>query len=244
MFGPQALVVFAKEPEPGRVKTRLCPPLGHEEAAALYTAFVEDTCALVRRQAFRDDRVVLYAPGGPGPVLSRIAAEFGLQTAAQEGVDLGARMAAAIGAELARGAKSVLLFGTDAPHVRPAHVRLAQESVGMGQEVFLGPALDGGYWCIGAYGRVPDLFEGIPWSTRDVLTATLERAAAKKLQVALGAWYRDVDDAADLRLLAALLATHVRSAEAASHTPASRTQAAIADLATARPEIFRGGTGT
>ena len=236
MFGPQTFLVFAKEPEPGRVKTRLCPPLTPDEAAELYTAFVEDTCALVRKHALRDDRVVLYAPGGAGPVLSRIAAEHGLETASQDGADLGARMANAMGAELARGAKSVLLLGTDSPQVRPAHLRLVQEQLGMGQEVVIGPALDGGYWCVGAFGRVPDLFEGIPWSTREVLAATLERGAANGTRISLGAWYYDVDDAATLRLLAAQVA--------AGHPIPPRSAAAIAALRAARPEIFRGDTGT
>lgn len=242
MAGPDALVVFAKEPVPGRVKTRLCPPLTHEEAAEVYTAFVEDTCALARRQAFRGDRLVLYAPEG-GPILSRIAAEHGMETATQEGEDLGARMAAAISAELARGAKSVLLFGTDAPHVRPAHVRLLQECLGLGQPVVIGPALDGGYWCIGAHGRVPDLFDGIPWSTRDVLAATLERAAANGIPVTLGSFAYDVDEFPQLRLLAAHL-DNLRTAPDPAWATAPRSHAAIAALRAARPEIFRGDTGT
>ena len=239
-------MVFAKEPVPGQVKTRLCPPLTGEEAAALAMAFVEDTCALVNRQAYAGDRRVLYSPGGGGPVLARIAADHGFEIAAQEGEDLGARMAAALRAELEGGATSVLLLGSDSPHARPAHVRAAQEILGVGCELVIAPTFDGGYWAIGVRGRVPDVFDDMPWSTADVLPMTLERARDRKLKIALLPFELDVDRIEDLRVLAAYLehARTLQGADAPGFTyhpfSAPRTHAAIAALRQARPEVFRG----
>ncbi len=229
-----SFIVFAKEPRPGQVKTRLTPPLAAEQAVALYTAFVEDVMATLSEVASDDDRKVLSAPGGPGPVLTELARKHGFETAVQEGADLGARMRHAIEAELARGAKKVLLVGSDSPTLPVQYVHdalvLLSDMGGKTPEVVLGPAGDGGYWLIGARGRAPDLFEGIPWSTREVLAATLARATATKTELALLPFWYDVDDVSDLRLLAAHLGSGL--------APAPRTQAAIAALRASNPGFF------
>ena len=230
-----AWIVFAKEPESGRVKTRLSPAVAPEDAARLYTAFVEDVCAKVGAAAASGDRRVLAAPGGAGPVLERIAREQGFETAAQEGPDLGARMAHALGGELARGARAVLLLGSDSPTLpvaalAEARARLAEPGAA---RAVLGPAGDGGYWLVGAAGGVPDLFDGIPWSTRDVLAATLERARVRGVELSLLGFWHDVDDVADLRLLAAWI-------DFAGAAAAPRTGAALAALRSRNPAIFRG----
>lgn len=230
-----SLIVFAKEPRAGEVKTRLTPALSADEAALLYTAFVEDTCAVIAAASGEGDRRVLAAPGGPGPVLARIATEHGFETAAQEGADLGARMAHAIGSELARGAHAVVLVGSDSPAMAVTDVRDAARLAGeKAPRAVLGPVRDGGYWLVGASGRVPDLFAGIPWSTPDVLPATLERARLRGVEMVLVRHGYDVDDAADLRFLEAELERN--------RDLAPRTRAAIADLRTRGGGFFRGGT--
>ena len=230
-----SLVVFAKEPVAGEVKTRLTPPLTSAEAAILYTAFVEDTCATIAAASEPGDRRVLAAPGGTGSVLARIAKEYGFETAAQEGADLGARMAHALGVELARGAHAAVVVGTDSPAMPAVDVRDALRLAGeKAPRAVLGPARDGGYWLIGASGRMPDLFAGIPWSTPDVLPATLERAKLRGVEVVLARHGYDVDDAADLRFLEAELERNP------SLSP--RTRAAIAVLRSLDSGFFRGGT--
>jgi rSAM/selenodomain-associated transferase 1 len=228
-----SFIVFAKEPVPGRVKTRLTPPFTAEEAALLYTAFVEDVAATIASVAVPGDRKVLAAPGGASPVLGRIAAEHGFETAEQVGADLGERMKAAIAGELTRGAEAAILVGSDSPtlpseaireglrrlHVTPRGARSPGSAI-------LGPAGDGGYWLVGATGTVPDLFDGIAWSTRDVLATTLDCAAKSHTDLALLPFWYDVDDAAGVRLLD----SHIEWFRGHGRTPAPKTAAALKAL--------------
>lgn len=230
-----AWIVFAKEPTPGEVKTRLTPPLTGEQAATLYTAFVEDTCETVAAAAREGERRVLAAASEPGLGLRRIAKEHELALVTQSGDNLGTRMARAISVELDLGATSVILVGSDSPTMpREALEDAARLLAEKSPRVVLGPARDGGYWLIGASGRVPDLFAGIPWSTGGVLTATLERARERDVELALVRQWYDVDDADGLRHLDAQL----------SQTPpglSPRTRAAVAACKAAAPQVFRGG---
>lgn len=212
--------MFAKEPVAGAVKTRLTPPLKAEDAAALYESFVDDVCATVAHAGGKNDRRVLAAPGGAGPKLAAIAKRHVFETAAQEGPDLGARMKHALAAELARGAQSVVLVGSDSPTL-PAKEVASAAKLALANDAVIGPAGDGGYWLIACSKKAPDLFEGIPWSTRDVLSATLTRATATKTKLALLPFWYDVDTIEDLRLLAA---------HAAFLDAAPRTREALARL--------------
>lgn len=228
-----ALIVFAKEPIAGKVKTRLTPPLDPADAVLLYTAFVEDTCAAVAASAKKGDRRVLAAPGGAGPVLEGIAKRLGFETVAQEGPDLGARMAHAIRAELERGAKTVILVGSDSPTLPRRSFGLAKVLLRRAPAAVLGPSNDGGYWLVGASGAVPDLFTDIPWSTREVLPATLARAKSRDVRLSLVQFWYDVDEAWDVRFLAGHL-EHL----GARHAP--RTAAALAALRARDPGFFAG----
>ncbi|PYM61267.1 MAG: DUF2064 domain-containing protein, partial [Candidatus Rokuibacteriota bacterium] len=124
----------------------------------------------------------------------------------QRGRDLGERLAAAIGGELAAGPGPVLAIGADAPHVPAAALAEAAAALTRGADVVLGPAADGGYYLIGLRDPTPGLFTGIAWSTAGVLQATLARAAAAGLAVHLLPPSFDVDQVADLARLRALLA--------------------------------------
>lgn len=229
-----SFVVFAKEPVPGAVKTRLSPPLTPEEAAGLYRGFVRDVCAAVARASAPGDRRVLAAPGGAGAFLAAVAAEHGFETAAQAGPDLGARMRAALSGELATGARSVVLVGSDSPTLpvellQEAARRLEATPAGAAAAV-IGPSGDGGYWLVGCAGAVPDLFDGIAWSTRDVLAETIARAARAQVDLGLLPFWYDVDDIADLRLLDA----HLRWLAATGREAAPATREALAACTAAR----------
>jgi hypothetical protein len=197
--GSEAIVVMAKEPRAGRVKTRLCPPLSPAAAADLHEAFVRDTLA---RLAGLDRPLILEALGPPAqtPRLAALARSFGVVLRAQSGVDLGSRMAAALGRGLAE-ARTVVLLGSDSPDLPPARVVRAFELL-RGADLCVGPAEDGGYYLIGCRTVVPAVFDAaIPWGTARVLEATLQRAAAAGLRCELlDPWY-DVDDADDLERL-------------------------------------------
>lgn len=185
---------MAKEPRPGRVKTRLCPPLSGEMAARCHEAFVTDTLARVAAAvAGRADRELAVAPGGAAPKLRALAAVGNWRCVYQEGEDLGARMRSRLVAGVAEG-KRVILLGSDSPDL-PAERILRAFSALEEAEVVVGPAIDGGYYLIGCRDRVPDVFgQGIRWGGATVLKETLARLDASGTSVALLDPWPDVDD--------------------------------------------------
>ncbi len=197
--GP-ALVVFAKVPEAGRVKTRLCPPLTPDEAAALYDAFLRD--ALDRYAALAAE------PGGPAVRLYLGAADRapadlvppGVGAFRQRGRGLGERMLRALVETFAAGHDRAVIVGTDHPTLPLAYVALAVEALADPLTAVLGPSDDGGYYLLGLNEVVSDLFD-MAYSHPDVFEDTLERVMEADLTpVVLPAHY-DVDDADALRRL-------------------------------------------
>ena len=157
--GRVALVIMAKAPEAGRAKTRLTPPLSASEAAELSRCFLLDTIERVRE--VRDVApVIAHDPPEAAPLFRALAPEFGLR--AQQGPDLGARMAECVAAVLGAGATGVVLVGSDAPHVSAEHIRLAVRLLGEGaHDVVLGPSEDGGYYLIGLRRLHRELFDSM-----------------------------------------------------------------------------------
>lgn len=242
----RAWIVFAKEPGPGAVKTRMVPPLSGEQAARLCTAFVEDVCAAIASTAAPGDRRILAAPEGGGPVLAGIAARSGFSLGTQVGPDLGTRMRRALQDALGEGATAAVLVGSDIPTLPVDLLARAMRTLDEGPDgmppgvagdrprAVIGPAGDGGYWLVGTGGGVPDLFDDVPWSTRDVLAATLARAARVGQPVDLLPFWYDVDDVHDLRLLD----RHLCWMAAAGIERAPRTRAAVEALKASNPAFF------
>lgn len=194
-----ALIIFAKAPIPGQVKTRLCPPLTPDEAASLHGSFVLDMLERSRATASMD-RFVACAPS-PDHVFFKILAErHGVRLIAQTGDDLGARLARAIADVFALGYRRVLVIGTDLPTL-PASAFGDAEQLLAAHDVVLGPALDGGYYLIGLRKPAPELFAGLPWSTDRVLALTKQKAAALGLSTGLLPVRRDIDTVEDLKAL-------------------------------------------
>jgi uncharacterized protein len=198
-----ALVIMAKAPRAGAVKTRLCPPLTYREAAALARCFLRDTIAKVR--CLTDVTVTIaHTPAAERAVFARLAPDLALVP--QRGHDLGERMRSAL-AEGLRTHRRAIAVGTDTPTLPAAVVQLAVDRVASDDvDVVLGPAEDGGYYLIGVRADHPTLFADVPWSTPLVLDLTVRRAEAAGLRcVRLPTWF-DVDTADDLaRLRAALI---------------------------------------
>ncbi|MCE2453987.1 MAG: glycosyltransferase, partial [Nitrospinae bacterium] len=121
---------------------------------------------------------------------------------AQTGADLGMRMAAALGRCLAFGRRAVLI-GTDFPDLPHEILIDAFRNLDSGDDakITLGPAADGGYYLVGMNRFVPDIFAGIPWSTGEVLSRTMEKAHTLGVGTSLLPEWRDVDDADDLEAL-------------------------------------------
>jgi rSAM/selenodomain-associated transferase 1 len=208
--GGCALGVMIKAPRAGASKTRLVPPLTHDEAAALSVCFLRDTAANIAaacEAAGRADGadaasgVAVYTPAGAAGAFEGLLPE-GFSLLAQRGEGFGERLFNAADDLLRLGYDSLCLIDSDSPTL-PTHAlaAAADELSRPGDRVILGPADDGGYYLIGLKHAHRSLFERIDWSTERVLQQTVERACEINLDVALlPVWY-DVDDAATLARL-------------------------------------------
>jgi rSAM/selenodomain-associated transferase 1 len=177
-----ALIVIAKAPVPGRVKTRLCPPCTPDQAAALARAALEDTLGAAAR-CTRAGRRVVVLDGAPGPWLPP-----GFEVIPQRGGGLEERLAAAF----EDVGEAAFLVGMDTPQVTPELLDAGLEAVAVGDSAF-GAALDGGYWAIGL--REPDaaVFAGVPMSADNTGAVQRARLAIVGLRPAILPPLRDVD---------------------------------------------------
>jgi rSAM/selenodomain-associated transferase 1 len=194
-----ALVVFAKQPAPGQVKTRLCPPFSPEQAARFYACMLEDVLesTLAASTALGLEPVLAVTPPEAAATL---AAPAGLRREPQRGADLGARMEHAFTRELAAGHCPVLLRGSDSPTLSLATLGAALDALER-SDLVLCPDRDGGYNLVGLRRMAPGLFSH-PMSTASVLDDTLARAVGAGLAHTLLPAGFDLDTAADLALLA------------------------------------------
>lgn len=183
---PVTLLVIAKEPRPGRVKTRLTPPFTPEEAAALAEAALADTLEAVARTPAR--RRVLVLDGTPGPWLPA-----GVEVVPQCAGGLDERLAAAF----AGCDGPALLIGMDTPQVTPELLTVDFA----GCDAYFGPAEDGGFWALGLAEPDPGLVRGVPMSTPD--TGAAQRRRLTRLRVRDLPRLRDVDTADDAAAVAA-----------------------------------------
>ncbi len=190
-------IIFAKEPLPGQVKTRLTPPFSPEMACRLYHCFLEDIIEETAR--LRGMELALaYTPAGAVGFFQSLAPPMA-QLVAQEGRDLGERQAWALAWGFEAGYDVVLLRGSDTPDLPGEFMLEAVEKLAAGSaQVVLGPSRDGGYYLIGLKGLHPRLFEGLAWSTGSVLADTLSRASELDLKVHLLPYWQDIDTYADL----------------------------------------------
>jgi rSAM/selenodomain-associated transferase 1 len=192
------LHVFAKQPLPGSVKTRLAAQVGAEAAAAIYRQLAEGTLATAA--AARDAGVVsaieLWCDPDPSAALFACWRDrYGVTLRTQHRGDLGERMRYSLASSLAR-ASPALLIGTDAPALDVGYLARAAEALA-DHDAVLGPAEDGGYVLVGL-ARDADLFSGIAWSTAGVLAATRAKLSQAGLAFAELPALWDVDTPADL----------------------------------------------
>jgi len=199
-----ALVIFAKAPIPGQVKTRLCPPLTPDEAATLHGSFVLDTLertkTAVAKLKLPLDRYLACAPSATHVFFKIMEERQGVKLIDQVGADLGARMNQAFQRLFAQGYRQDVLIGTDVPTLPLSHFKQALLAL-ENHDLVLGPALDGGYYLIGLKRMAPELFADMSWSTDQVLGLTQEKAATIGLKASLIQPWRDVDTLADLEAL-------------------------------------------
>lgn len=193
------LIVFAKRPRLGRVKTRLQPKIRALNATKIYSLLLQKTLATVervpsvRRFIMPADRrdvawfVMRYRIRGWGVVGQRHG-------------DLGKRMEEAL-KEVGDSRLPKILIGSDITDFRADDLTEALSKIKLRNRVVLGPAVDGGYWLIGVNGRLPSMFGGIVWGSSSVLQDTLGFLGRQQIKYDLVSRRRDLDRARDLRIL-------------------------------------------
>lgn len=186
------MVLFAKAPVPGRVKTRLVPLLGAQAAASLHAAFVRDMLDKLGQLQHKAD-VELHTD-----VPTDAWSGTGVATCLQCPGSLSARLVHALEQGLQRGRPQVIVVGSDSPDLPPSHLAAM---LACHADVVLGPCADGGFYAIGCRAMHPDMFRGVEWSTRQTLAQTEKAARGCGLSVERGPCWYDVDEPADLERL-------------------------------------------
>lgn len=188
------IILFAKTPRPGFVKTRLIPQVGAEGACRLHEAFVRDTLDVLSEvEGICDVEIHADLPWDDWIARNHV---FKLQAQG----DLGSRMRVALENALAELHPVAAIFGSDSPSLPAAHVRQILECPA---DVCLGPASDGGFYAIACRKVMPAMFHGVIWSSSQTLEQTVAAIKSTGLTIAFGpAWY-DIDSGEDLNRLAA-----------------------------------------
>ncbi len=189
-----ALVVFAKLPRAGKVKSRLGETIGQDRAARLYGLFLRYLSWQFRRLP---PNLKLMIAVDPPSALKKIRAYFPYSRKAwvfaQRGGDLGARMLHATAGAKRRGAGKVLLIGSDCLEVKPGHLEKARQLLDR-KPLVLGRAKDGGYYLLGWQKPIPACFKGIAWSTPKVFRKTVWNARKRGVTIGTLPTLSDVDE--------------------------------------------------
>ena len=191
-----AVILFARDPVLGQVKTRLSSSLDDETILRLYTCFVEDSLEKIRK-VDNADCFVGISPSNLSGFFNGIEGSD-IRLFIQQGANLGDKMRQAFVDRFADGYKKVVIIGSDSPSLPVSYI---DEVLTSYKDLILGPSTDGGYYLIGMVGKVFEVFGGIAWGTDQVLDETLDRV--KKAGVSLEllpVWY-DVDFPEDLKFL-------------------------------------------
>jgi len=192
------LAVVAKRPAAGQTKTRLCPPLSGEQAAALYECFLADTLDVLGQ--VRDvERAFIYLPEDERGYFQQLAPHFALHP--QRGDDLGARLDNLLSDALTNGARQAVVMDSDSPTLPVSYLTEAYAHLDAGADVVFGPCDDGGYYLVGVTRPQPQLLREVTMSTPTVLEDTLAIAGALGLRVALLPTWYDVDTGTELARL-------------------------------------------
>lgn len=196
----KALIIFAKQPVPGEVKTRMVPPLSPRQAAQLYHLMLTDIFSSTE-SLDGVDRVLFYA-GGDDAETHFHELFPGLPLYSQQGADLGPKMEAAFSRVFAMGYRTVAIIGTDSPDLPVSFIEDAFGRLEYGKtDVVFGPAEDGGYYLLAMKRVHSELFRGISWSSGQVLRESLAKAKSMGLEVSTLPEWHDLDTVEDLSKL-------------------------------------------
>ena len=209
----RVLVIMAKAPRPGAVKTRLAPSLSPEAVTAFYCCLLDDTLALARSLEVTGVEVAVMCPESDVDELARLAGTQSpgkpANVVAQDGEGLAAGLTSVF-AHFAEGHRTnahqrrIIAFNSDSPHLPRSVLEDAFETLAA-HDVVVGPTHDGGYYLVGAKAAHPTLFAGDGMGTSSALERLLARARALELSVGFADRFYDIDTADDLSRLAAEL---------------------------------------
>lgn len=185
----EAIIVFQKNPQPGKVKTRLAAGLGEEAAYKIYLLLLERT---FKELATFDSAVIVYY----SDFLPETNSFTGRLERIQRGQDLGERMKNAFEETFSMGYEKVVIIGTDCPELTSSHLIKAFQKLDK-SELVIGPAADGGYYLLGMKTYCANLFHQIEWSTSKVLNQTLQKASDCGLSVSFLPILHDIDKKED-----------------------------------------------
>ena len=195
------LVIMAKAPRPGLVKTRLAQRLPVEAITELYRCLLDDTMTLAR--SLDDVEVAIMCPASDEEALTQLA-HGALRVVAQKGEGLAAGLTSVFAHFTAGGQQRVVAFNSDSPHL-PASVLASAFAALAGHDLVVGPTNDGGYYLVGAKAALPTLFDGDGMGTGSALEALLAHARRLQLSVGFTDPFYDIDVEGDLTRLAAEL---------------------------------------
>jgi len=195
-MSPDVLAVFVKAPAPGRVKTRLARDIGPVPAAELYARLGREVITGTTCRS-RYSTAAWYAPAESSEVVQAWLSDLGVaEFLAQPERGLGKRLSTAFSHHFRRGARRVVIIGSDCPGVSRSLVADAFAALGR-QDMVLGPAVDGGFYLIGLSAPAPGLFRRVAWSTEVACHQTRRNAGRLGRSVATLPMLRDIDSAAD-----------------------------------------------
>ena len=194
----RVLVIMAKAPRPGAVKTRLAPSLSHEAVTDFYCCLLEDTLALAR--SLSDVEVAIMSPASDVDELAQLAGHEAT-VVAQKGEGLAAGLTSVFAHFAENHRRRTIAFNSDSPHLPRSVLEDAFETLAA-HDVVVGPTYDGGYYLVGAKASHPSLFAHHGMGTSSALERLLSRARALELSVGFADAFYDIDVADDLTRLA------------------------------------------
>jgi rSAM/selenodomain-associated transferase 1 len=192
----RTLVVMAKAPRPGMVKTRLAQTLPTEAVTVFYCCLLDDTLALARSLNLGDVEVAIMCPESDVDELAQLAGSD-VSVVAQKGEGLAAGLTSVFAHFSENGQRRTIAFNSDSPHLPGAVLERAFEALAT-CDVVVGPTYDGGYYLVGAKAAHPGLFNGDGMGTSNALDTLLERVRSLGLSVSLADPFYDIDVMSDL----------------------------------------------
>lgn len=197
-----ALILFARTPRIGKVKTRLNPKLTKETILKLYTRFLDDSIEKISRIS-ESDHFIAGFPAEDLAFFDNVSQERNISVFPQSGNDLGEKMRNAFDDRFNEGYEKVVIIGSDSPSLPLENIQMAFRS---DKDIVIGPSTDSGYYLIGMNRKRIELFEGVAWGSNTVLRETLKNIQLARVSLELLPLWYDVDEFQDL----ALLKTHVQ----------------------------------